>query len=271
MTPVCSSAGVEVKPTLLFPNPSEFDYVVVVGGVLGAPRCAQASLDFLQRAARQQVPLVGLCTGSFVLARLGLMDGIPCCVSWFHHEAFAAEFPQVPLTSEAMFAVGPGRLTSAGGTSVVHLAAHIIESFGAKAEANQALRILMEDRLQPGFALQPTQTHSRRVKDIRVRRAMLLIERNVETPLSCGFIACQVRLSVRQLERLFMLELGLSPSAYAEKLRLAKARQLLLGSKEPLYQIAIQCGYTSHSHFASRFRLAYGTTPSALRNRGAEL
>lgn len=265
MSPIRSSAGVEVKPTLLLTTPSDFDYIVVVGGLLDAARCAKASLDFLQRAAAQHIPLVGLCTGSFVLARLGLMDGISTCVSWFHHEAFVAEFPQVPVSSAVLYVVEKDRLTCAGGTSVVHLAAHIIETYSGRAQASKALRILIEEALQPGAAVQPTPPLSERAKDARIRRAMLLIERNVENPISSEFIACQVRLSVRQLERLFKLELGISPSAYAEKLRLNRAHELLRTGKEPLYQIAIRCGYKNPSHFASRFRLTYGISPSAVR------
>ena len=265
MSPIRSSAGVEVKPTMLLTSPSDFDYIVVVGGLLDAMRCPKASLDFLQRAGTLGIRLVGLCTGSFVLARLGLMDSTTTCVSWFHYEAFAAEFPNVPVSSDRLYVVENERLTCAGGTSVVHLAAHIIETFSGRSQASKALRILIEEALQPGAAVQPTPPLSERAKDERIRRAMLLIERNVENPISCEFIACQVRLSVRQLERLFKLELGTSPSAYAEKLRLNKAHELLRTGKEPLYQIAIRCGYKNHSHFASRFRLTYGISPSEVR------
>ena len=266
MRPIRSSAGVEVKPTVLLTDPGGFDYIVVVGGLLDAPRCAPATLQFVQHAAAQKIPLVGLCTGSFVLARLGLMDGIRSCVSWFHHEAFASEFPRVPVTSEVLYVVEQDRLTCAGGTSVVHLAAHIIEAFSGRAQASKALRILIEDAVQPGTAVQPTPALSVRARDARIRRAMLLMERNVENPISCEFIARQVKLSVRQLERLFKLEIGITPSAYAEKLRLGRAHELLLQSQEPLYEIAIRCGYKNHSHFASRFRLAYGLAPSAVRS-----
>ena len=267
MSPIRSSAGVEVKPTVLLSKPSDFDYIVVVGGLLDAPRCSKATLDFLQRAGAHNIPLVGLCTGSFVLARLGLMNGIRTCVSWFHHEAFASEFPAVPVTSEVLYVVEKERLTCAGGTSVVHLAAHIIEAFNGPAHASKALRILIEDALQPGGAVQPTPPQSERARDARIRRAMLLIERNVQNPISCEFIARQVHLSVRQLERLFKLELGMSPSAYAEQLRLSKAHELLQTGNEPLYQIALLCGYKNHSHFANRFRLAFGASPSQVRSK----
>lgn len=267
MNPIRSSAGVEVRPTAELANPAAFDYIVVVAGLLEGRRCPKPLLDYLLRAAAMRIPLVGLCTGSFVLARLGLMQGTRCCVSWFHHESFVAEFPLVPVTSEVLYVVEHDRLTCAGGTSVVHLAAHIIETFGGKAKASKALRILIEDAMLPGSSVQPAPVHSERAKDPRVRRAMLLIERNVENPISCEFVARQVKLSVRQLERLFKEELGLSPTAFCEKLRMSRAYELLVFSHEPLHQIAIRCGYKNNSHFASRFKLAYGDTPSAIRER----
>lgn len=260
-----SSAGIEVKPTRVFGDPADFDYIVTVGGLLHGQRTTRQQADFLRKAAAQGVPLVGLCTGSFVLARLGLMEGVRCCVSWYHHEAFTEEFPGVPSTSEALYVVENDRLTCAGGTSVVHLASHIIESFGGKSRAEKALRILIENDIQPDNALQPAPLYSERAKDARIRRAMLLIERNIENPISCEFIARQSHLSVRQLERLFKTELGISPTAYAERLRMAKAHDLLNNSREPLYQIAIRCGYKNHSHFSVRFKMAYGISPSALR------
>lgn len=266
MSPIRSSAGVEIKPTMLLTTPSDFDYIVVVGGLLDAARCAKASLEFLQRAAAQRIPLVGLCAGSFVLARLGLMDGYCTCVSWFHHDDFVAEFPRANVRSDVLYLVDKDRMTCAGGTSVVHMAAHIIERFSGRTKANKALRILIAEPLEPKTAMQPTQPLSDRAKDPRIRRAMLLIERNVENPISCEFIACQIHVSVRQLERLFKMEVGLSPSAYAERLRMAKAHELLTTSCEPLYEVAIRCGYKNHSHFASRFRLTYGASPSAVRS-----
>ncbi len=261
-----SSAGIEVKPTRIFGDPSEFDYIVTVGGLLNGQSCSRQQADFLCSAAGQGIPLVGLCTGSFVLARLGLMDGVRCCVSWFHHQAFTDEFPGVPSTSEALYVVENDRLTCAGGTSVVHLATHIIESFSGKARAEKALRILIENDIEPDTALQPAPLYSERTKDARIRRAMLLIERNIENPISCEFIARQSHLSVRQLERLFKSEVGISPIAYAERLRMERAQELLSNSREPLHQIAIRCGYKNHSHFSMRFKMVYGISPSALRS-----
>ena len=83
MSPVASSCGVKVQPDARPGDPRDFDYVVVVGGLLhGGEAMDDASIAYLRTAAASGVPLVGVCTGSFVLARAGLMRGHRCCVSW---------------------------------------------------------------------------------------------------------------------------------------------------------------------------------------------
>jgi transcriptional regulator GlxA family with amidase domain len=116
--------------------------------------------------------------------------------------------------------------------------------------------------------LQPFQTP--KTRDLRVRNAMLLMERNLETPLSAEFVARHVGLSVRQLERLFMTEAGCSPSTMALRIRLAHAHQRLLHGQEPVADIALQSGFVNRLHFARSFRLAFGSTPSELRARQAQ-
>lgn len=269
MRPIRSSAGIEVKPTSEIVDPSRFDYVVVVGGLIDGPRCPQALLDFIGLAAKKGVPLVGLCTGSFVLARLGLMQGRRCCVSWYHHQSFVAEFPDIAATSSELFVVDHDRITCAGGTSVVHVASHLIALHCGASQAQKALRILIEEPQLPATTPQPLPLPNPALIDPRVRKAVLLIEQGCEQPLSIDFIAKRVHLSTRQIERLFLRDLGVTPSVFCEKFRLARARQMLQ-TREPLYAVALKCGYKNQSHFASRFRAEYGVTPSSIRNLAHE-
>jgi len=267
MRPIRSSSGIEVKPTSELVDPASFDYVVVVGGLTDGPKCHPSLLAYLLQADQKGVPLVGLCTGSFVLARLGLMKGRRCCVSWYHHEAFAAEFPDISATSAELFVVDHNRITCAGGTSVVHAASHLIAAHGGRERAQKALRILIEEQQLPASTPQPLSLPQTTAIDPRVRKAVLLIEQTCDQVLSIDEIAQRVHLSARQLERLFVRDLGMTPSVFGEKFRLARARQLLHTATEPLYAVALKCGYKNQSHFASRFRAEFGVSPSSLRNR----
>ncbi len=102
MRPVKASCGIEVTPTAGLEDPGVFDYIVVVGGLLSALKMAPAMNDYLRRAAGK-VPLVGICTGPFVLARLGLMKDRRSCVSWYVHADFTNEFPDLDVSSDELF------------------------------------------------------------------------------------------------------------------------------------------------------------------------
>src|SRR3546814_12805842 len=106
----------------------------------------------IRLSARARVPLLGLCTGSFIRARAGLLDGYQICVSWFHIGEFKDEFPSLRAESSRMFVIDRDRLTCAGGTSVVHLASHLIEKHCGRAQALKSLRIMIAQQSLPAGA-----------------------------------------------------------------------------------------------------------------------
>lgn len=267
MRPIRASCGVEVLPTAELDDPRHYDYVVVVGGLLDGPPVPEPLLDYLRLAARHGVPVAGLCTSVFLLARLGLLQERRCCVSWFHIAEFEARFPLVHASADELFVIDRDRLTCAGGTSVVHLASHLVAKHCGASRATKALRIMLEEAHLPPAAPQPQPPLSGKTTESRVRKAMLLLERNLANPLSPEFIARHVGVSVRQLERLFKAELGISPSGFGLKLRLAHAQKLLVGSRDPVADVALQCGFVNGSHFARTFQASYGQTPSEVRHQ----
>ncbi|WP_309684403.1 hypothetical protein [Polaromonas sp.] len=137
-------------------SPEAYDYLVVVGDLLhGGQKMPDTTYAFLQEAAARDVELIGLCTGSFMLARAGFLDGHLTCVSWFHPEAFMTEFSRCVSCRTRCSWLDRDRLTCAGGTSVVHLAAEVIEKAIGRASAVKALRITIEEQPLPFRTLQP--------------------------------------------------------------------------------------------------------------------
>lgn len=265
MRPIKSSCGVEIMPTAELDGSTPFDYIVVVGGLLSALKLPAPLNNYLRQAAIANVALVGICTGSFVLARLGLMQGRRSCVSWYVYGDFCNEFPELEVSSDELFIDDGDRLTCAGGTSVVHLAALLVERHCDKSRAAKALRIMIEHAPLPSKTPQPQPLFTKETDNIRVRKAMLLIERHLSDPLPAEFIAQHVNVSVRHLERLFQSELGMSPLAFAFELRLNNAYNLLVTTKNSIIDIALQCGFLSNSHFSRCFRNVHGKTPSQVR------
>lgn len=264
--PIRASCSIEVRPTASLVDPKRFDYVVVVGGLLGSgQRMSARMIEYVRVADEEGIPLVGICTGSFLLARAGLMRGYRACVSWFHHEEFRREFPDHAAVSSQLFVVDRNRITCAGGTSVVHLAAHLIERHCSKTDSAKALRIMIEKAALSPRTPQPQPPFTHATDNGHVRRAMLLMERNVTAPLSIDGIARQLHLSPRQLERLFRVELGMSPAQCAMRLRLNAARELLLSTTAPVSAIAAECGFSDSAHFSRSFRKCFCESPTVSR------
>ncbi len=265
-SPVASSCGAGVQPWSPMEDPERFDYIVVVGGLLhGGQKVASGTPAFLRAAARAGVPLVGVCTGSFVLARAGLLDGHVACVSWFHREDFEREFPRLKVVSDRMFVVDRDRITCAGGTSVVHLAAHLIESHCGRAHAAKSLRILIEDQPLGTHAPQPASIVTRQPGDGVVRRAMLLIEQKLAQPDLLADISGELGISMRQLERRFVADVGITPRDYRLKLRLARARWMIENTDVSMTDIGFDCGFGNCSHFSRAFASHFKVRPSSLR------
>ncbi|MGH7714937.1 MAG: GlxA family transcriptional regulator [Vulcanimicrobiaceae bacterium] len=264
--PVVSSCGVTVQPWKPMERPGDFDYIVVVGGLLhGGQKVLPGTNAFLRRAARARIPLVGLCTGSFILARAGLMDGYSTCVSWFHRDEFMNEFPTLRAETNHMFLLDRDRMTCAGGTSVVHLAAHLIERHFGREKAIKSLRIMIEDSPVPSNAWQPEAIITRPVRDNMVREAMLIIEQNLAEPHLLSGLSGSLGVSARQIERRFVGAVGMTPREYRLRLRLSRAKWMLEHTDRSVTEIGLDCGFTDCSHFSRTFRDRFQVQPSSAR------
>ena len=270
---IVSSSGVQVLADTSVEDATDFDYIAVVGGLLSAQKASGPVMRSLRRFAEAGTPLVGLCTGSFVLARAGLMQGHVACVNWFHRAEFEAEFPKQRVLSNQMYVMDRERLTCAGGTSVVHLAAALVEKHLSRAEAVKALRILIEEQPMPASTLQPEAVLTVQAKDRLVHKAMLLMEQQLADSLDIARLAELLGLGRRQLERRFADDIAMSPAKYHRSLALSRARWMLTHSDLSLADIAAECGLGDGSQFARAIRQETGSSPTAYREntRAAEM
>lgn len=269
--PVRSSCGVSIARWEAFQDPRGFDYIVVVGGLLhgGGSQLDDESIGYLKAAASYGVILAGVCTGSFVLSRAGLMTNRRCCVSWYHYRDFVEEFPDVEPVADQLYVVDRDRITCSGGAGVADLAAWLIERHLGRASAQKTMHIMLIDKARPASQSQPQPpTHGEVVND-RVRRAMLLMEQHLNDPLSVEDIARRLNVSTRQFERLFRLATGLSPTAYYRVLRLRYGLWMLRNTTRSITAIAVEAGFADCAHFSRQFRELFGVSPSAVRRAPA--
>ncbi len=266
LQPVKSSCGIEIQPTSDLTEPGRFDYVVIVGGLLGGTSTVAPEIAaYLKKAAAAGVKLAGICTGSFVLARLGLMKGRQCCVSWYHYGDFVQEFAELTPVADRLYVIDGDRITCSGGAGVADLAANLVSRHVGAAPARKAMHILNIERPRSEEAAQPAPPFAMESEDWRVSRALLLMEQNLSEPLSVQAIAKVLGLGVRQLERHFHASLGVSPQESYMALRLKHARWMLEHTTLSTAQIASELGFSDSSHFCRSFKARYSLTPSGLR------
>lgn len=264
--PIRSSCGVELLPTARFGSPNDYDNIVIVGGLLSQQSPITANGErFLLRAAREGTPITALCTGSFVLARFGLLDGYTACVSWFHIGEFRSQFPHVKASADRLYEVDRDRATCSGGAGSADLAAHFVSAVLGDRAAEKASKILILDRVRTTRDAQPVNDMFSGATSISVRRALLLMESNLQGPLEINRIAQSVGRSRRQLERLFGLELDTSPKEAYVALRIARAADLLTASDIPISDVGYEVGFTNAGHFSRVFRQFVGMSPSGVR------
>lgn len=267
MSPIMASCGVSITPNERPGDLRRFDYLVIVGGLLDEESFAiDARFDgFLREAAALRIPLVGLCTGSFVLHRAGLMDGYRCCVSWFHTSDFLARFDGLEAVSDQIFVVDRDRLTCSGGASTAHLAAFLIDRHLGKALAAKSLRIMMFHEAERGETAQPTATLELVVHDEILKRVALLMHHHLEVPLTGEEIAKRLGVNKRLIERRLRAKMATSPQALYTQIRLDHACHLLSRSDQSIAAIALECGFCDSSHLTRVFRNRYHITPQQFR------
>ena len=190
-------------------------------------------LSVLRQAARRGIRIGSLSTGSYLLARAGLLSGYRCTIHWENRSAFQEEFPDLDCTNK-IYEIDRDRLTCSGGTAAMDMMLHLIaDRHGvdlARGVANQFHheRIRDEREEQRGGRLDIlTQLPQ------KVRQAVGFMQRNIENPLPLPEIGRRVALSPRQLERLFLRHTGMSPLRFYMQLRVDRARELLLYSDRP--------------------------------------
>jgi transcriptional regulator GlxA family with amidase domain len=268
---ITASCGVQLSPTTDFVDPEKFHYIVVVGGLLNNQSPVDNdTIAYLKKAAAKKVPLIGVCTGTFILADAGLMRNHQTCVSWLHYDAFRERFPDLDVRADRIFNLDRSRGSCAGGVSAADMAAAIVRRhIGREAERN-ALEVLQMEKARSALDIQPRRPLSIECEDPRLRATIITMERHVANMVSIEKLAGAVGLSRRQLERLFMEQTGSSPAQIYRRLRLERARHLLVQTDTPLIEIALEVGFENASNFTKAFRVTYGRTPKQVRTEALD-
>lgn len=260
-----SSAGMTlaVDCALSAVDPSQFDYVAVCGGN-DYPNVHLPPIlrDWLHKAVAQRVRLLGICTGTFVLAQAEVVQSRAVCVHWNVLDAFRTKFPGTRAMVDRLFVDEGDLITCAGSTAAIDLGLYLVARHCGRDKAQQAVRHMMLQGMRPARVPQAHfYTDLTHITDVRVRQAAHFIEQRMDDPPSADAVARYVGLGRRQLERAFLSALGISPMAFQRRLRLDYGRWLLINRPANVTQIALDCGFADGAHFSRDFRERFGTSP----------
>lgn len=272
MQDVKSSCGVKVTPDKVFGDPAEFDYIVVVGGLLKSyPNYNSKAVEFLQRAALSGVPLVGVCTGVFMLAHAGLLKGYRACVHAYHLEEFKSSFPDIKVESKKIIFFDKDRITCAGGVAAIDVAALLIERHCGRERALKIIPHIVVDTIrEPGHPQSYMVDDYFVLQEDCVRLAVAEMLKNIEEPITVKEIADSVCVNMRRLERAFHRSFNMNPAKYFRVLRLKYGYWMLAHSTHPITEVAIRCGFSDASHFSRAFKLEFNARPSEIRAKALD-
>ncbi len=216
---------------------------------------------FLQEKANHAT-IGGLASGSYTLAKAGLLNGYRGVVHWMGYEELLKEHKSILIANE-QYCIDRDRLTCRGGSASLDLMLMWIAKRVGVGTAEAISKHFVNERvgIPTGHALQELSERTR-AEQPKLAEALELMENNIEEPLTTDDIAYHVKISRRQLERLFKKHLNAVPSRYYLQIRLEEARSRLFNSTASIADIGLGCGFSSGAHFSTAYRNQFGLTPS---------
>ena len=266
--PVRASAGVLLTPD---DGPDILDTAdtVIVAGIHGGTAMTEGRLEPHVAGAlarrRPDARLISVCTGAFVLAAAGVLDGRRAATHWWHADRFRALYPQVRLDADVLFVDDGDVLTSAGAGAGVDLCLHVVRHDHGSEAANRAARRSVVPPWRDGGQ---SQFIERPLPDLAgastaATRAWAL--ERLHEPLGLPRLAARAGMSVRTFTRRFREETGVSPAQWLLRQRVEEARRLLETTDLPVDRVAERAGFGTATSMRQHLHAAVGVSPTAYR------
>jgi transcriptional regulator GlxA family with amidase domain len=269
--PVRSSSGVEMLARGLRSGGSLSTLIVAGGeGVIAASQSAKITA-FVRAAAKRGVRIASVCSGAYVLAEAGLLDGRRATTHWRRTQHFLSAYPKVKLEPDKIFVRDGAIWSSAGISAGIDLAlALVAEDFGEEV-SQQAARQLVVYHRRSGGQSQFSSLLELKASQRRFGPLLTWAREHLDAPLTVEDLAEQAGMSTRHFTRAFIAETGSTPSKAVERLRLEVARQKVQSSTEAIERVAQTTGFRDPERMRRAFIRAFGQPPQSLRRAARAL
>ena len=261
--------GVSLQPSVRAADITTPDLVVVPGlddDLAPSFTANRGWVPWLSRWHRAGAKIAASCTGAFLVADTGLLDGRPATTHWLFAEELQRRYPAVQVTADRMIVDNGDVITSGGATAFLNLVLYLVERFAGHERANLAAKVLLVDGHRtsqlPYIAFGRERSHD----DVIVHQVQQHIDLHLDGPLPINELATRFGLGERTLSRRFAAATGHGPQAYLQHARIQLAMRLLETRSDAIDQVRRRAGYTDAAAFRRAFKQATGLPPSRYRD-----
>lgn len=252
------------------------DDVLIVAGFQGLPmpmirtlRKHPGLFAWIRRAAESGATVCSTCTGAFLLAEAGLLNGAPCVTHWADAADLQLNYPRTNVKKGILFAQAGNVYTSAGVAAGIDLAIHLMsQRHGPQLAFEVARRLVIYLRRSGETEQESVYLQYRNHLDDLVHRAQSLLIEQLDAPPTLGQLAEQAGASPRNLSRRFRQSLGISMGGYLKALRLERSRSLLREEGSKVDDVARACGFTGSRQLRNLYQVHFGHSPRGRKPAG---
>ena len=263
-----ASAGVTLMTDPLTQTGDALDTLLVAGGE-GAEAAAEdpVLVDWVRQRASKARRVASVCTGAFLLAAAGLLDGRRAATHWMYCAKLAQRYPAIRVETDPIFVCDGPVWTSAGVTAGIDLALALVEEDLGLAVALAVARYLVVFLKRPGGQAQFSAALALQIADDRFGALHDWINRHLASDLSLSVLADQAGMSERSFSRHYAEATGQTPARAIEHLRVEAARRLLSETRLPVKRVSQRCGFGSEETMRRSFLRLLSVTPQDYRER----
>jgi transcriptional regulator GlxA family with amidase domain len=266
--PVMANGSIEIKADCSIHEVGNSDMIILPGFLppfdFSTARIKEIGLWLKERHLKGEI-VAAICTGSFILAQSGLLDGRAATTNWQFSGEFRRKYPKVNLKEGEILSEDSGLICTGAASAFLNLCLEIIEKYGSKELACLCSRSLLIDADRKSQAPYMLRDFYKGHADSTILKAQQFMEKKIAGPVCIDEIAGEVSLSPRHFKRRFKQATGDSPLAYLQNLRVEKAKKHLENGIDTVNEIAFMVGYEDVNSFRKVFKKIVGMPPKDYR------